>query len=377
MPQVYRPFKSSSAVGRWQRWALNLSAAAGSVCLLLAAATLMMGLKPLVFASGSMAPAIPTGSLALAVPMPAVEVQAGEVVSVINSEGARVTYRVESYAAETGLVLKGDANPVADLQPYAVDSVDRVLFSVPVLGFVVAWFSQPWLFFVAGMLCAMFIYLAFIRKQGDPPASGESGPGAPALMARGIGQGTVRGASSGRRAAPRRPRRPRGRGAARATSAAAVVTSVALFGGLGMSTQVASTEAAFIGTAAANAAARAVTAAPPQQVTCTNHVGNAHTIRFDWAAAPPGVTGYIVTAHQNGSLTAPKSTTLPADARSYVASLDSGLLGTILDILNPDPKITITISAMYGSWKSAPVSFPSVHATSGILGINKKLTCTS
>lgn len=159
--------KGDSGTGPWQRWALNIGAVLGSICLLFAAMTLVFGLKPLIFASGSMGPAIPTGSLALAVAMPAAAVQPGQVVSVVNDYGIRVTHRAVSAMSGDGLILKGDANPTADLQPYAVDSVDRVLFSVPVAGFVVGWFSQPWLFFLGGLLCAYLIYLAFFRRDSE------------------------------------------------------------------------------------------------------------------------------------------------------------------------------------------------------------------
>ncbi|MGP9502967.1 hypothetical protein ACT3TS_12235 [Specibacter sp. AOP5-B1-6] len=156
-----------SGIGLWQRWVLNIGAVLGSVCLLFAAMTLVFGLKPLIFASGSMGPAIPTGSLALAVAMPAAQVQPGQVVSVVNESGTRVTHRAVSAVPGEGLILKGDANPTADLQPYTVDSVDCVLFSVPLLGFVVGWFSQPWLFFLGGLLCAYLIYVAFIRRDSE------------------------------------------------------------------------------------------------------------------------------------------------------------------------------------------------------------------
>lgn len=375
MPQLHRQPASSYGAARYQRWALNLGATAGSLCLLFAVVTLVLGLKPLVFASGSMAPAIPTGSLALAVPMQRAQVQPGQVVSVITSEGTRVTHRVESNAAGTGLVLKGDANPVADLQPYAVDSVDRVLFSIPVLGFVVAWFSQPWLFFVAGVLCAALIYLAFIRKQSGPPAAGRNEPDVVAVAAKRGRRSAAPGRSTrGRRVAARSTRNRR---VARLGSAAVMLTTMGLTAGLGINTHVASTEAAFSGSAVANAAVKTVTATPPQGVTCRQG-DNEHTIRFDWMAAPPGVTKYVVTAHLNGNTSAPSSIELPADTLSYSTKIEnkSDLLGSLLSsLLFYDRTFTVGISAKYGAWQSTPVSFSSVHATAGIIGINKKLTC--
>lgn len=70
---------------------LTLAALAGVVCLLAAAAALTLHITPLVFRSGSMAPEIPTGSLALARSVPAEELKVGDVVSVTNAHGTRVT----------------------------------------------------------------------------------------------------------------------------------------------------------------------------------------------------------------------------------------------------------------------------------------------
>lgn len=124
-----------------ERWLFNIGAVLGALCLVLAGLTLAFGLKPLIFSSGSMGPAIPTGSLALALPAAASNVSPGEVVSVVSSGGTRITHRVVSADPSIGLVLKGDANAVADLLPYAGATVDRVLFSIPGLGYVAGWLA--------------------------------------------------------------------------------------------------------------------------------------------------------------------------------------------------------------------------------------------
>lgn len=157
----------------WQRWALNIGAALGSLCLIVAVLTLVFGLKPLIFVSGSMGPDIPTGSLGLALPTPVAELVPGQVVSVETTDGTRVTHRMVENRPE-GLILKGDANSTADLQPYPVTSADRLLVSVPLLGYVVSWFSQPWAFFVGGLLCAYLLYLAFFRRE-DSQGTGNTG----------------------------------------------------------------------------------------------------------------------------------------------------------------------------------------------------------
>lgn len=149
---------------RVQNVALNTGSILGSLCLLMTLAALLFGLKPLVFTSGSMGPGIPTGSLGLAVPTPVEDIAVGDVVSVVTSDEVRVTHRVAEMT-EAGLILKGDANPVADLQPYMVDSVDKLLASVPFLGYVVTWLSQPWAYFLGGLLCAYLFYVAFLKND--------------------------------------------------------------------------------------------------------------------------------------------------------------------------------------------------------------------
>ncbi|RKS18157.1 signal peptidase [Arthrobacter sp. AG1021] len=150
---------------RLQRLALNAGAFLGSLCLLMTLAALLFGLKPLVFVSGSMGPGIPAGSLGLAVPTPVEDVAVGDVVSVVTSDDVRVTHRVAA-KTEAGLILKGDANPVADLHPYAVDSADKLLVSFPGVGYLVSWLSQPWAYFLGGLLCAYLLYVAFFKRDG-------------------------------------------------------------------------------------------------------------------------------------------------------------------------------------------------------------------
>lgn len=50
--------------------ALTVGAVAGLICVVAATASMLFGIKPLVFRSGSMSPEITTGSLALAVQCP-------------------------------------------------------------------------------------------------------------------------------------------------------------------------------------------------------------------------------------------------------------------------------------------------------------------
>ncbi|MET0872073.1 MAG: hypothetical protein ABWX89_07045 [Paeniglutamicibacter terrestris] len=359
MRQEHQHRKHQVGTKRWHRWALNLGAVLGSLCLILAALTFMFGLKPLIFASGSMGPQIPTGSLGIAVPTPVAEVLPNQVVSVVTSDGTRITHRVMENRPE-GLVLKGDANAVADLQPYAVADADRLLFSVPLLGYVVSWFSQPWAFFLGGLLCAYLLYVAFIR----PESGSSSGDG-------------DRSEASVDDAAEKAPDPGSWHRAFFRTCT--VLTVLTLVAGLGVNAGAERTSAAFSGSASASASATTLTAVPLTGATCTNNAPNAQTIRFDWASGNPAPTGYKVTGQLNGSATAPKTETLPAGTLSYSTSIsaETGLLGSLLNLLlGFDNRFTVKISAVYGSWESAPVIYDSVHGTAGLLGANKKLTCS-
>lgn len=365
--------KPDAASGPWLRWVLNVGAVLGSVCLIFAIVMLVFGLKPLVFASGSMAPAIPTGSLALAVPMPSAEVLPGQVVSVVNSQGTRITHRAVSNSAAGGLLLKGDANPVADLQPYSADTVDRVVVSVPGLGFVVGWFSQPWLLFVAGLLCAGLLYVAFLRPGSGP----RDGTGQDDGQEDGLRRRSGRRRGHGRRAQERR----------RWLEIGAMATAVALAVPLGAAVKVEPTMAAWAGAATAIAPMAAVTLAPMNGVSCANLAGNKNTIVFKWPSPATPPVDYLVTAVQTnaaGQVTAGGKTgseTIPGSSTSFTTSNSgpSGLLGSLLGLLlGYNLYFTITITARYGgTWVSVPVAFQGVNTTAPALIIlgEYKVTC--
>ncbi|MDH3007065.1 MULTISPECIES: signal peptidase I [Gordonia] len=160
--------------------ALSVSAVAGVVCILVALAALIFGVTPLVFRSGSMAPAIPTGSLAVARTVPATEIVPGDVVSVFADNGNRITHRVESVGEPTGnsvpLVLKGDANDVADAAPYVVTDVERVLLDAPYLGYLIAWSSTPTALAAGIILAATLLVVTFRPRRRVPRGDTPDGP---------------------------------------------------------------------------------------------------------------------------------------------------------------------------------------------------------
>ncbi|MDI9917166.1 signal peptidase I [Rhodococcus sp. IEGM 1379] len=148
---------------------LNVAAVAGLICIVATLASLVFGIKPLVFRSGSMEPEISTGALALAKTVPATELAIGDVVSVYNDQGVRITHRVDSLEPTGGeqvvATLKGDANNAPDRVPYTITEADRVFFSVGGLGYVVAWLSSPLATFLGGGLVGAVLVIAFGRTK--------------------------------------------------------------------------------------------------------------------------------------------------------------------------------------------------------------------
>lgn len=155
--------------------ALTAAAVAGVLCILVTVAGLAFGVRPLVFRSGSMAPAIDTGALAIAHPVGADELRRGDVVSVPTPGGDRVTHRIvsiEHTADRAVLRLKGDANQAPDASPYVVAEADVVLFSVPWVGRALARLTSPAGLFLLGLYAAYLMSVIVRGTSRRPPSDG-------------------------------------------------------------------------------------------------------------------------------------------------------------------------------------------------------------
>lgn len=157
---------------------LWVGASIGALSIVATLLVALLGYVPLVFTSGSMSPDIPAGSLGVAKTVPASAVEVGDVVSVDSAEGARVTHRVLEIAPGGGddaavLTLKGDANEAADADPYVVTEVDRVMFSVPVVGRVLSWLASPIALFVGGVVAAGVVFWIISSRRGPGPGPGD------------------------------------------------------------------------------------------------------------------------------------------------------------------------------------------------------------
>lgn len=151
-----------------RRTALILAAAVGVVVGFAVLASLIFGVKALVFQSGSMSPTIETGALALAHSVPAADIHLGDVIGVEDAGGTRITHRVVGIDSTSGdaaeVRLRGDANQQADLEPYVITSADRVFFHVNGLGYVLVWLSNPFVA-AAGVLGAALALSTAVRPN--------------------------------------------------------------------------------------------------------------------------------------------------------------------------------------------------------------------
>jgi signal peptidase len=182
-----RPIPAAPSFG-WSRARRLAFDAAGWLLLGLGALAIALAtLGPTVFGwqfavvgSGSMEPAIHTGSVAVFGDVPAEGVYRGDIVMYHLPDGTRVTHRVASVTADgASLITKGDANRVADAEPVSVGAVEgKFLFSIPYLGYISGWVREP-IGFAAVMLIPGLIVISLSlasifrarANHGGPPAS--------------------------------------------------------------------------------------------------------------------------------------------------------------------------------------------------------------
>ena len=102
----------------------------------------LLGVNFFTIYSGSMTPAIPVGSVVVALPVYASEIEAGDIITfaAVAGEDKIITHRVCEVLTRDGVVLfrtAGDANGAPDGNAVPADNViGRVWFHVPLLGYL-------------------------------------------------------------------------------------------------------------------------------------------------------------------------------------------------------------------------------------------------
>lgn len=142
--RVTQPFATAA------RAAHGLAVGATLVVSLLLASTFLpqlAGWTSLVVTSGSMAPALDPGDVVLVKPVDGASMEPMDIITFVTSDGTLVTHRIVDKGTDsdgTSFVTKGDANEEAD--GGTVDSrnvVGQVRYSVPHVGYLVAWARTP------------------------------------------------------------------------------------------------------------------------------------------------------------------------------------------------------------------------------------------
>lgn len=351
--------KSNSALRYWTReTALTAGAVVGVLCVLIAVGALVFGVKPLVFKSGSMGPDIDTGALGVAVSTPARDLRVGDIVSVTNDAGDRITHRIVGMKPGNGgradLTLRGDANTAPDAQTYQLSRADRLLFSVNGVGYVVAALQSPAAIFAGGVLVGVLLMVAFKRRgAGDP--SGERRIDRPSEEAAG-----------------RRSGRPTVRGAG-AAAFAGLFGLVVPLGLSGMTTGASFTDVA---AASAHVSAKTIGQATGSCTYNSSLLGGSFVITWKFPAGEPysvpanvefersktSGLGGVLEPLDSGSI----STTGPDETGRYTTIVDTSLLG---GLLGGDFRFGITVKD--SGWRSETAT---ANAHVGLAGLSGRCT---
>lgn len=149
---------------------LTVLALGGVACIVLVILAFTGGYSLIMFKTGSMAPVIPAGSVALVQQVSAGEVAVGDIVTVDRQDALPITHRITSItdgpsAELRTITMRGDANEVDDPAPYTVSDVRIVRGSVPHLANVIVWFGNPWVLGGITIGAAVLVTWAFWPRE--------------------------------------------------------------------------------------------------------------------------------------------------------------------------------------------------------------------
>ena len=137
--------------------------------LIIAFVPLILGIKPMVVLSGSMEPAIKTGSLCFVNKSKDYEsINEGDIIT-YKLLGEKITHRVVEKRDE-GCLTKGDANDVKDLGIVNKSNYyGKMIFSIPFLGYLIIFLKEyrPYIFTLVFMLLLIYFITKSIRKRKE------------------------------------------------------------------------------------------------------------------------------------------------------------------------------------------------------------------
>lgn len=127
---------------------------------------LLSGISPYVVLSGSMEPAIQTGSLAFIEKTDAGSLKKGDIICFQSSPSTVTTHRIYSIASDGRITTKGDANRITDPKPVNPKNIiGKYRFSVPFLGYGSAWIKTKQGLIVCGMVLIFNAMISIILRD--------------------------------------------------------------------------------------------------------------------------------------------------------------------------------------------------------------------
>lgn len=129
----------------------------------------LLGHRLYIVESGSMEPTIMMSSAIIIKEIPVDEIKNGDVITYASDDSSpRVTHRVVRIVGERkAFITKGDQNNAEDMSPVRPEMViGRVLFSVPILGYILKFLSSiPGIVFMVSMAAIAIVAPKLIRKE--------------------------------------------------------------------------------------------------------------------------------------------------------------------------------------------------------------------
>ncbi len=113
---------------------LTLAAAGGVICIVLVVLAFTGGFSLMMFKTGSMAPTIPAGSVALVQEIPAAQIVVGDIVTVAREDELPVTHRVTSVAsADDRDARERQHQSASPIMSCSAQAMPRISSSVPIV----------------------------------------------------------------------------------------------------------------------------------------------------------------------------------------------------------------------------------------------------